>query len=104
MTALSKVFVSLLFLVALVSAAMSLRSGGVAEFAATLPTLYITGTLAVGVLRDVTDTRRWQLAFFGGLTAIMLGQYVKSGDWFDLLLVAGGAAMVVGLAFDVLSE
>lgn len=104
MTTLSKAFVSLLFLVTVASATMALRSGGLTEFTDTLPTLYITGLLAVGVLRDVTDTRRWQLALFGGLTLVMLTEYAATRELFDLLVMLGSAAMVIGLAFDAFPE
>ena len=101
---LSKAFVSLLFLTALVSAALSFASDGIQTLTTSVPTLYITGALAVGVLRDVTETRGWQLAFFGGLMVFTLGQYAESGDWFDLLLVVASGAMVLGLAFDAFRE
>ncbi|UPW01137.1 hypothetical protein M0R88_03305 [Halorussus gelatinilyticus] len=99
-TLVSKVVVSLLFLVALAAAAMSVRADGFDSLATTAGSLYVTGALAVGVLRDATDTRRWRVAFFGGVAVFGLAEYAASSEWFDLLLAAAGAAMLAGDAFD----
>ena len=103
MTLVAKVFASLLFAVALAAAAMSVREGGIDALATSASSLYITGVLAVGVLRGITDTRRWRLAFFGGMVVFGLVEYAASSEWFDLLLVAAGAGMLVGDAFDQFS-
>lgn len=104
MTLVAKVFASLLFAVALAAAALSVRADGIDALATSASSLYITGVLAVGVLRDATDTRRWRVAFFGGMVAFGLVEYAVSSEWFDLLLVAAGAGMLAADAFDRFSE
>lgn len=103
-TTLSKLFVTLLFLVALGTAAPAILSGDFAELATSAGPVYVTGMLAVGVLRDATDERWWQVAFFGGLAGFGLIKYVRSGDLFDLLWVVVGGMMVVTVAYDRLSS
>ncbi|NEU55818.1 hypothetical protein [Halorussus sp. MSC15.2] len=105
-TTLSKVLVSLLFLVALAAAVSQVLAGDFAtdSLLTSVASLYVTGTLAVGVLRGATATRRWQAAFFGGLVVFSLAQYLTSGDRFHLLSMVAGAAMILGLLFDVFPE
>ncbi|WP_135853913.1 hypothetical protein [Halorussus salinus] len=103
-TLVAKVFASLLFAVALAAAALSVREGGIDALATSASSLYITGVLAVGVLRDATDTRRWRVAFFGGMVGFGLVEYAASSEWYSLLMVAAGAGMLVADAFDRFSE
>ncbi|MFC4447657.1 hypothetical protein [Halorussus aquaticus] len=105
-TALSKVLVSLLFLAALAAAVSQVLAGDfdTDSLLTNVASLYVTGTLAVGVFRGATDARRWQAAFFGGLAAFGLVQYLASGDRFHLLSMVAGGAMILGLLFDVFPE
>lgn len=77
MTLVAKVFASLLFVVALAAAVLSVRADGIDALATSL---YITGVLAVGVLRDATDTRRWRVSFFGGMVVFGLVEYAASSE------------------------
>ena len=63
--------------------------------------VYLTGLLFAGVLRDVTNTRSWQLAFFGGVAVWGGWEYVASGDLLSLLLAALGVVMVAANLLDV---
>ncbi|UPV75063.1 hypothetical protein M0R89_03100 [Halorussus limi] len=102
-TLVARIFVSLLFLVSLAAAVGTVWSGDSDSLTTVAGSLYVTGALAVGVFLDVTDTPRWQAAFFGGMVVFGLAEYAASPDWFDLLLVAAGAAMLVALALDARS-
>ncbi|MFC4447658.1 hypothetical protein [Halorussus aquaticus] len=56
--------------------------------------VYLTGLLLAGVLRDATNARGWQLAFFGGVAVWGGYEYATAGDLFSLLLAVVGVAMV----------
>ncbi|WP_128476431.1 hypothetical protein [Halorussus pelagicus] len=103
-TLLAKVFASLLFVVALAAAVATVQSGEFDSMATVGGSLYVTGALAVGVLFDVTDGWRWQVAFFGGMVVFGLVEYASSDDLYSLLMVAAGAAMLVALAVDTRSK
>lgn len=62
-TTVAKAFVSLLLLVDLWVAYSHLRSGDVGSFVTFLSALYIFVVLAVGVFRDATCERWYQVAF-----------------------------------------
>ncbi|WP_435176010.1 hypothetical protein [Halorussus sp. AFM4] len=63
--------------------------------------VYLTGLLLAGVLRDATNTREWQLAFFGGVAVWSGWEYATSGDLVSLLLAAMGVVMVAANLLDV---
>jgi hypothetical protein len=88
----SKVLAGGLFVVSVAGLAVSLTSGE--DLATALFSVYLTGLLVVGVFRDVTDERNWQLAFFGGVALWGGYEYLTVGDLFSLLLAVVGIVMV----------
>lgn len=92
MTLATKVLASVLFVLSAAGLAVAVQeSEGVVS---ALFGVYLTGMLVVGVFRDATDTRDWQLAFFGGVAAWGGWEYAVDGDLFSLLLAALGVVMV----------
>ncbi|WP_227374412.1 hypothetical protein [Haladaptatus halobius] len=102
MTAVAKAFVSLLLLVGLWIEYSHLRSGDVDEFVTFLPALYIFGVLAVGVFRDATRERWYQVALWVGMTVWGVVEYLFGGGWWELALVAVGLMMLGSVGYEYL--
>lgn len=92
----AKAFAGGLFLVTLVASAFALLDGVTTEeIVIGVLSLYLTGTLAVGVFRDLTENPRWRIAFFGGFVAWAGYDYATGGGTLALLLLVVGVFMVV---------
>lgn len=91
----ARAFAGLLFLVSLVAFVLAVRDGaGMEDVVVGLLSVYLTGTLAVGVFRDRTESRGWRVAFFGGFAVWAGYDYATGGGAFALLLLVVGALMV----------
>ncbi|WP_458205814.1 hypothetical protein [Haladaptatus sp. NG-SE-30] len=102
-TTVVKLFASLLLVVALVSVVGLVSESGVTGLLQGITLLYIAVVLFVGVFRDVTRTRRWRVAFFGGVVVWSIADYLFGGrDEFSLLLGLAGLVMLVGIGYDYL--
>ncbi|WP_227353708.1 hypothetical protein [Haladaptatus salinisoli] len=99
-TTVMKAFVSLLLLVGLWVAYSHLRSGDVDEFVAFLPALYIFVLLTVGVFRDATRERWYQVALWVGVTVWGGVEYLLGGGWWELALVAVGLLMLASVGYE----
>ncbi|MFC4550899.1 MULTISPECIES: hypothetical protein [Halorussus] len=97
----AKLLAAVLFALSLAALAFAVRGGTTDELVTALLGTYLTGALAVGVFRDLTDTRGWRIAFFSGVTVWAGYDYATGGDAFALVLLVVGVAMVAAAAFGV---
>lgn len=97
----AKAFVGVLLLVTLVAFGFAIRDGATTEdLVVGLLSLYLTGTLAVGVFRDQTESRGWRIAFFGGFVAWAGYDYATGGGTLALLLLVVGVFALVTTALE----
>lgn len=95
----TKLLAAVLFAVSALGLVVSVREGE--GLLSSLFAVYLTGLLLAGVLRDVIDTKNWQLAFFGGVAVWGGYEYAATGDLFSLLLAVLGVVMVAANVLEV---
>ncbi|NHN59890.1 MULTISPECIES: hypothetical protein [Halorussus] len=95
----AKGLAGVLFALSLIGLAFAVQTGD--DLVTALFGAYLTGLLFAGVLRDATNARSWQLAFFGGVAVWGGWEYAASGDLVSLLLAAMGVVMVAVAALNL---
>lgn len=88
-----------LFAVSVLAAYFALREGE--SLVTPILSVYLTGLLLVGVLRDAMAAPGWQLAFFAGVAVWGGYEYATAGEVFALLLAAVAVVMVVVAGSDL---
>ncbi|MFC7082466.1 hypothetical protein [Halorussus caseinilyticus] len=63
--------------------------------------VYLTALLLAGVLRDIIDTPRWQVAFFAGVAVWGGYGYLTTGDLLSALLAVAGVVIVAANLLDL---